>query len=160
MEIEAIEKCERPMPSGATQSYPAGWKGDVPEPWASQFITAGKARALMPAAGAFTAEETLALKAVASGVLEAHAAATAGQPEPDGDTGEPIKLADLSLEELRAIGVELEIKGAARMSKAKIIAAIEQMQADAADPVAVAAAAAEGTAEALEGGSGEGESAS
>lgn len=125
----------------------------------------GPAAAPVDLASAFTADQVAVLRAIADDVLarmaaEADAAATSGQPESEGATGEPIALADLSLEELRAIGVELEIKGAARMSKAKIIAAIEQMQADAADPVAVAAAAAEGTAAALAGGSGDGEAAS
>lgn len=54
----------RKLASGAKQSFPIGWTGDLPEEVALQFIAEGKADAVA-GAGSFTAEQHEFLRAFA-----------------------------------------------------------------------------------------------
>lgn len=142
------------LPSGARQTYPAGWTGDAPDAAAREWIGEGVAVRLGPspvAAGALTPKQTAILAAAANEIEKAQVAATAaatapasdgtseGAPDDDG-MGE-VDLEAMSDEQLAAIAADLGITPG-RRTRARLIDAIAKKaaQLDAAEAAAAAAA--------------------
>lgn len=145
--------CKRKLPSGAEQSYPVAWSGDVPHEAAAGWIAEGKAERLAGASfSGLTAEETQVLKVAAQhalGIVAQHQAneADAGEtidPETgeiitsedldesgegeseaaETDVDEALKLEDLTVTELRGLAKSRDIKNTSRMREAELIAAL------------------------------------
>lgn len=141
------------LPSGARQTYPAGWTGNAPDDAAREWIGEGVAVRLGPspvAAGALTPKQTAILAAAANEIekaqIAATAAATAAATSPISDgTGEgvtdEVDLEAMSDEQLAAIAADLGITPG-RRSRARLIDAIAKKaaQLDAAEAAAAAAA--------------------
>jgi hypothetical protein len=137
------------LPSGARQTYPAGWTGDAPEAAARAWIDEGVAVRLGPspvAAAALTPKQTAILAAAANEIEKAQIAATAAATAPVSDgTGEgatdEVDLEAMSDDQLAAVAADLGITPG-RRSRARLIDAIAKKaaQLDAAEAAAAAAA--------------------
>lgn len=91
MEIRLKQKREIELPSGAVQTYPAGWTGPVDDVIAMHWIGEGAADPLSPGAVVFSNAQAAVLAAAADQILiEAAGHMAAGATAPDaGDAGEP-----------------------------------------------------------------------
>jgi len=138
MDVQMIEKRDVPLASGAKQTFPAGWSGNVPNEIGAQWVAEGAAVPVLGAsAQSFTPEQHAILALVADETLRMAeqqtlqgtdgGAATGGPEQPAADEGGELQLADLTKAEL--LGLAEGIDGAARMNKADLIAAIEARQA-------------------------------
>jgi hypothetical protein len=139
MEIQCLKACKRKMASGAEQTYPEGWSGDVPDADAKRFIAEGRAHALAGGASSeLTAEETAVLKAAAQQALAATlAGGQSGGETVDPETGEisdegsqdPADvLASMTRKELDALAKQNNVKYTARKRadvEADLLALIE-----------------------------------
>lgn len=86
MEIVIVaEGAKRKLASGATQSYPVNWSGDVPDADARRFIEEGRAQPATGAISDFSADEKLALKVLAQHTLQAAADAVSSGENDAGD---------------------------------------------------------------------------
>lgn len=137
-----IEKRDVPLASGAKQTFPAGWSGNVPNELGAQWIAEGAAVPVLGAsAQSFTPEQHAVLAMAADQALAMAAAQQADGNATDGAAGgeggggdgeadanaEDLQLEDLTKAELLEIADGID--GAARMNKADLIAAIKERRA-------------------------------
>lgn len=149
MEVRILKPgCTRTLPSGAEQSYPVNWSGDVPDANARKWIAEGKAvsvgaqvritsedvvddeskEAFDPATGEITGPE----KHEGAGEGEE---GSEGEEAFDPETGEILEtekqLEEFTVVELRAMAKERGIRNTSRMREAELIAAIQAHDANA-----------------------------
>lgn len=105
MEIKILaDGCERRLPSGATQTYPIGWAGDVSEEAALRWIGEGKAEAIGGEA-ALSPSQLEFLKAFAEHAMAEIAAQQAGQVvageelPAEGEVAQVLEAGDATVEE-------------------------------------------------------------
>lgn len=137
-----IEKRSVPLASGATQTFPAGWTGNVPNECGAQWVAEGAAVPLLGAsAQSFTPEQHAVLAYAADHALaiaaEQQAAEQNGTADASGDSDDLTdELPDgsddeISLDELtKAELLELAagIDGADKLRKSELIEAIKARQ--------------------------------
>lgn len=144
MDVLMLKERRVTLPSGATQTFPAGWSGDVPDLEARQWVEEGAAERLSPAApvaAPFTPRQA-AILAGAADEIERQAQAQNAPDltvDPDEQGGE-IDLNAMTDEQLDHVGEQLGIKRG-RKSRERFIESIERKakQLDAADAAADAA---------------------
>lgn len=129
MDVLIIEKRAIKLPSGAVVTYPAGWSGAVPDEHGAAWVAEGAAQALgseqLPTT--LTAQQTAVLGALANDIL-AEVGAGGATGDDDGDAS--FALADLTLEELRAVAAEVGVDVPKKATKPQLVALLEAKSAE------------------------------
>lgn len=142
-----IEKRSVPLASGAMQTFPAGWTGNVPNECGAQWVAEGAAVPLLGAsAQSFTPEQHAVLAYAADQALaiaaEQQAAAQSDAVDASADAGDELTEElpnasddDLALEDLtkaELLELAVGIEGSDKMRKSELIEAIKARQSGAA----------------------------
>lgn len=105
------------LPSGAVQTCPENWTGEVPEETAAYFVNQGLAEIIAdPGTALFTPEQAAVLAAAADQALAIVAEAIDAQPPAAQD------FEGATLAEIRAVAIARNVPGATKLSRKDLIA--------------------------------------
>ena len=115
MEVRMLNSCEVRLRSGATQTFPKDWIGEVSDEIAANWIDAGDAEPAVVDSDEFTAGEKRILKRAAQQIADT---------QNRGSESQEVDLDGLNDDELRGVAEQYQVKTTHNMKRETIITKI------------------------------------